>query len=199
MVKLTGEARERQQKKKAEFIGAFQKLGRADETVNTDISMLPLEDGYKMRPDVEMLNQLRAQNASPTPAKLLSLLDSMAPFGPNNQDRVLFDRTVILMRATIRREEGNTLFKAGNYVAAIQKYVEAMGYILTPLSSSQVHLPSLQYFSQPYLVIGECCIESGNGMGRWLEYMDILALGGNISQCYSKVGDHVQALKVLVK
>ncbi|KAE9402519.1 galactose oxidase [Gymnopus androsaceus JB14] len=51
--------------------------------------------------------------------------------------------------------------------------------------------PLRQYWSQPYLTIGENCLES---QGMWMEYLDILALGGNITQCYSKLGDHVQTI-----
>ncbi|KAJ3998889.1 hypothetical protein F5050DRAFT_1741392 [Lentinula boryana] len=162
---------------------------------STDWSTIPLQDGSRARADAKVLAEIRAQTPRPSPEDIWSLIDDLEASADREnrpEKREQLKRAAVLIRATIRKEEGNVFFGAGDYQAAMSKYLEAMNLILGRVAiDSRLVLPSPCYFSKPYLDIGK----SGEGpFGSWLEYMDLLALAGNISQCCNKQKQHVRTI-----
>ncbi|KAF9062177.1 hypothetical protein BDP27DRAFT_304134 [Rhodocollybia butyracea] len=187
MVKLTEERLAEKRIQDAQ-LKAIQSRGKNDYG-SSDWENVPLLEGSQTRTDLVLLKEL--QNRHPQSPEALWTLLNDATYTSTNDEK--FQRSLATMRATIRKDEGNFLFKAGKYNAAISKYREAMGYILERIEpDTPLCLPAPQYLYPKYLYIGKHCMEKPEG--TWLEYVDLLALAGNIAQSYSKLGDHVQTI-----
>ncbi|GAW10274.1 hypothetical protein LENED_012521 [Lentinula edodes] len=194
MVKITEEMWAAK-RAKARFITQMMetRMGESDYE-DIDWSKIPLHDGSRIRVDTHALEDIRSQTPSPTPEVIWALISDFeeASDRENGPEREVLKRIVVLNRATIRKEEGNVFYKTGDYITALSKYLEAMNLILGRIATvSPLVIPSPYFFSQPYLDLSQ---GGESSFGAWVEYTDLVALAGNISQCYIKMQNDVMTI-----
>ncbi|KZV99081.1 hypothetical protein EXIGLDRAFT_726174 [Exidia glandulosa HHB12029] len=190
MVKLTEEMLASKAERSRTVRDAYEQAGQQDRGPRVDWGVVTLQSIEAMRSDATLLRHYRSLG--------MSNEQVLAEVGQNDSD----DRRIVLSRikSLIHKEAGTSCFKAGDFSGAIVEYEAALRALVGP----NAVFPSRKYFDDQYMTgirwrTGGSSFDTPGAAQETVTadvplFIDLIALAGNIAQCYVRLGKYLEAI-----